>query len=113
VLYGPVLAQATTATPISPIYDTQGTALPPPVVIGGASLKGSMVGSHAAPRIAGTWEAPDAQVLQLFTSSCFRHCAKSGPEPHSPGVFTLATRLPVLCSFLTPQCHAFAVKLRS
>ncbi len=44
--------------------------LPPQLVIGGASLKGSMVGSHAAPRIAGTWEAPVAQVhLEPETSA--------------------------------------------
>ena len=39
----------------------QGTRLPPVLKIGGASVSGSMVGSHAAPRIAGEWSAPDAQ----------------------------------------------------
>lgn len=39
----------------------QGTPLPPVLAVGGASISGSMVGSHAAPQISADWSAPTAQ----------------------------------------------------
>jgi len=40
----------------------QGSELPPALVLGQASCAGTLSGSHMEPTIAGTWEAPAAQV---------------------------------------------------